>query len=117
MEKTDVECFKATKVSIFGIPCFVRNTKFIESLLSDVGMLVNGKNIVLNPERMDVSSVMIFNNILGPISLKINVCVDGETFAILMSEEPTVSMETSGHTKSESEFSSEGNGGEEVSEP
>lgn len=69
----DAECIRVTKVSLFGIPCYVRNSKFIESLISDVGMLVNGDKIVLNKERMNVTSVMIFTNILGPISLKINL--------------------------------------------
>lgn len=41
MEKTDVECFRETWVSIYGIPCFVRNIRFYETLLSNIGVVAN----------------------------------------------------------------------------
>lgn len=102
---------------MFGIPCYVRKFKFIESLISDVGVLLNGDKTVLNKERMDVTSVMIFTNPLGAISLKINACADGVSFLILVSEEPSVSMESTENTTSESDYSSFGSGEDVESEP
>lgn len=71
----------------------MRNKSFLESLLSDVGSLVNGDCLELNPERLDVTSVMVFTNHLGIISKKIKVSVDGEIFTILVIEDSTVSWD------------------------
>lgn len=86
-DKSDVECFRTTKVSICGIPCFVRNTKFIDSLLSDMGLMVNSEKIDPNPQRLDVTSMMIFTSLLRPIARKVSACVDGTNYTILISEE------------------------------
>lgn len=82
-----------------------------------MGLLVNRDKVDLNKERMNVTSIMIFTSLLGHFSLKISPCVDGEIFSILVSEEPSVSMETAENTKSESNFSTTGSRGDMESEP
>lgn len=118
-QKSDAKCYRATRVSIFGIPCFVRNKTFIDSLLLDVGMMIKGDSLEPNPERLIVISLMVFTNLLGSISKKIRPSVDGELFNIIISEDPMVYWDKTESRNSGSLYSSEGNGEDEesVSEP
>lgn len=58
--KTDVECSRATWLSIYGIPCYVRNTRFLETLLSDVGSLAITDKLEDKPDRLNVIKVLVF---------------------------------------------------------
>ncbi|XP_058775836.1 uncharacterized protein LOC131650123 [Vicia villosa] len=89
-QKKDVECFRSVWVSIFGIPCFVRNRRFCELLLSDIGVVANGEILEEQQLRMDVTNLMIFTDKLDTINLKIAVFIDGETFHCLVKEDATV---------------------------
>ncbi|XP_058768749.1 uncharacterized protein LOC131642531 [Vicia villosa] len=88
--KKDVECVRAVWVSIYGIPCFVRNRRFCEILLSDIGVVVNGEELEGNQIRMDVTNVMVFTNQIESINRKIVACVDGEMYSILVKEDVMV---------------------------
>lgn len=46
-----------------------------------------------NLGRLDVPKIMVFTNFLGPISRKIQACVNGVSFNIMMVEDVYVSLE------------------------
>lgn len=102
---SDVECARATCLSIFGIPCYVRNSRFLESLLADIGYLANPKSVDDKAEIMDVIRIMIFTNQIGPISRKINACVDGEIFTLMLIEDDSVSIDKGGLSSASSSSS------------
>lgn len=76
-KNSDAECRRVTWLSIYGVPCYMRNSKFCEVLLSGVGVLANWKNLEEKPSRLDVTKLMIFTYIVGPINRTISACVDG----------------------------------------
>lgn len=92
-------------LSIYGIPCFVRNKKFCEALLFDVGILANSKSLEEKITRMDVTKIMVFTDNMGPINKTINVSVDGEWRKILLVEDVFVSSENRDKIISDSELS------------
>lgn len=46
-----------------------------------------------NPERLEVTKIMVFTNLLGPINRKIHACVDGVSFNIMVVEDVSISLE------------------------
>lgn len=105
--KTDVECYRAVWLSIYGILCFVRNKKLCESLLSDVGIMANYKSLEENSTRTDVTKIKVFTDNMGHINKIINVCVNGEWCKILLVEDVHVTTEKRDCNNSDSEFSSD----------
>lgn len=95
-ESTDVECARAARISIYGVPCFVRNKKFLEALLSDIGVCPNLNFLNSKPSHLDVESSMIFTANLEMIRNKVSLCLDGKWINILIVEEAMVSMEEQG---------------------
>lgn len=92
---SDVECCRAAGISIFGIPCYVRNKTFIEALLSDIGSVTNIDFLTCKLERLDVLSLMIFIKCLDTIRSNISVFLDGGWINVLIVEEVMVRMEES----------------------
>lgn len=90
---TDIECTRVDKISIFGVPYFMRNKKFLEILLSDIGVCPNLDTILSNPSRLDVMSPMIFTSRLEMIRNKVTICLDGKWIDIIIVEEITISLE------------------------
>lgn len=64
-------------------------------MASDIGSYLNLDFLSCNPERLDVTSFMIFTKSLEYIRSKINVCLDGEWIQILVVAEETVKLEAS----------------------
>lgn len=92
-EPSNVECSRATKISIYGVPCYVRNKVFVEEFLSDVGFCQNLESLTNNPSRFDVLSLMIFTSSLDMIRNKVTVCLNGKWIDTLIVEETSLSME------------------------
>lgn len=94
-DPSDIECSRVARISVYGIPCYVRNKNFLEALLSDIGACSNWDPLLCKPLRLDVLSLLIFTNSLEMIRNKTYVCLDGKWINILIVEEETVSMEES----------------------
>lgn len=107
MKNSDAKFYRVAWLSIYGVPCYVRNMKFCKELLSDVGVLENCKYLEEKPARLDVIKLMIFTYIVGPINRTISVCVDGVWFKILIVEDISISMHKEEGSSSESYSSSE----------
>lgn len=105
--KTDVECYRAIWISIYGIPCFIRNKKFCEALISDIGIMANNKSLEEKALRLDVTKIMVLTEKTIPISKTIRVSVDGEWHTILLVKDTYVTSENREKLYSESEFTSE----------
>lgn len=88
-----MECYRVIWLSIYGIPCYVRNTSFLETILADIGTLANNDKLDEKSDRLNVLKVMVFTNQLGLINRKINACVDGGIFSILVMEDVSVSYD------------------------
>lgn len=73
----DVESFRVVWIYVYGIPCHVRNARFLEALLSDVGVIANFNFLERSLKRLDVFSLMIFTKSVESIQSKTNVCMDG----------------------------------------
>lgn len=97
----------AARISLYGIPCHVRNKAFVEVLISDIGLCINFDPIMGKPERLDVLSLMIFTNEVESIRSKITVCLDGKWINILIMEEAMVSMDEPKSFSEEGSMSSE----------
>lgn len=89
----DTECTRAAKISIFGVPCYVRNRKLFEMLLTDIRVCPNLDYLPSNPARLDVTYLMIFTSHLKMIRSKVKVCLDGKWCDILIVDELMVTME------------------------
>ncbi|XP_058732730.1 uncharacterized protein LOC131604301 [Vicia villosa] len=89
----DVECFRAAWVSVYGIPCHGKNRRFLESLVTDIGIIAHFGFLDLKPERFDVLSFMIFTHHLDPIRNKVNVCMDGSWVCMMVIEDVAVRNE------------------------
>lgn len=105
--KFDAKCYGAAWLSIYGIPCFVRNKKFCEALLSDVGFMANTQSLEDKPLRLDVTKLMIFTNNIEPINRMINVCVDDAWEKVLIVEDASVCIHKDDGIRSEKYFSFE----------
>lgn len=71
----------------------MRNQGFIEELLADIGVVAHNDFFKFKPERLDVSKIMVFTNLLGSINREIQTCIDGISFNILVVEDLSVSLE------------------------
>lgn len=112
-KSSDAECYRATRLSIYGVPCFVQKSRFIDELLSDIGTLINPDSLQAKHDKFDVIRLMAFTNLLGSINRKIRACVDGEFFNILVVEEASVSLDMKLSLKG-SKYSSDRRSDEEV---
>lgn len=112
-KSSDVECYRATRISLYGIPFFVRNSRFIDVLLSDIGTLINPDSLQANHDRYNVIRLIVFTNLLSSINRRIRACVDGEFFNILVVEKASVSPDTNSSFKG-SEYSLDRSANEEV---
>lgn len=74
----DSECIRATRLFVYGIPYYVRNIRFLEELLSDIGNFTKSELLEDKSDRLDVLRIMALTNFLGLINRKIRACVDGE---------------------------------------
>lgn len=74
---SDVECYRAPRMSIYGIPCYVRNKNFLEVLLADIGVCPAWDFLQSKLNRLDVLSMLIFTRNLDMIRSKVTVCLDG----------------------------------------
>lgn len=83
------------------------NSDFIDTLISDVGLLTNSEELEGSADMLDVLKVMIFTNLLGPINRKVKASVDGESFMILLVEEAFVSLDKEPRWRTSSERSFE----------
>ncbi|XP_058726994.1 uncharacterized protein LOC131598405 [Vicia villosa] len=106
-QPTDVECYRSVWVSIYGIPCFVRNRRFCESLLSDIGVVAKGDCMEGKQIRLDVTSLLIFTNLLDTINRKVAVSIEGVWYDILVKEDVTVKVGDKEESWAGSEFSLE----------
>lgn len=59
----DVECFRASSLSLYGITCYVRIARFLEVLLSDIGTIVNLDFLNNILERLDVINCMVLQTL------------------------------------------------------
>lgn len=89
----------------------MRNKKFCEALLSDVGFMENSQSLEEKSLRLDVTKLMIFTDNIGPINRNINVCMDGGWYKVLIVEDVSVSINKEDGIKSENDFSSEDSDG------
>ncbi|XP_058734228.1 uncharacterized protein LOC131605958 [Vicia villosa] len=85
--KTDAECARVAWISIYGIPCFVRNENFINLLLADIGTVVNSQSITEKPIRLDVLTLMIYTESMEQIRNKVKACIDGNWYNLLVIED------------------------------
>lgn len=90
-KKKNAECYRAVWISTFGIPCFVRNLKFVESLLADIGVVSNGETLEEITKRLDVTKLLIFTSEVDLINNQIQACADREWFNIIIKEEAQMS--------------------------
>lgn len=74
---SDVKCFKAVWISIYGIPCHVISVRFLEFLLSGIGSILNIEFLENKPERLDVLSFIVFSKSVEMIRSKVNACING----------------------------------------
>ncbi|XP_058724741.1 uncharacterized protein LOC131596144 [Vicia villosa] len=84
---SDVECARAVWISAYGIPCHVRNKRFIDTLFSDIGTVANYEWIQHASSRLDVVKIMVFSKEAEIIRNKVSVCLDGMWTNILLIEE------------------------------
>src|SRR4051812_29560853 len=76
--------------------------------MSNIGDCMEGKQV-----RLDVTSLMIFTNLLETINRKVAVSIDGVWFNILVKEDVTVNVGDKEESWAGSEFSSEEVGDDE----
>ncbi|XP_058745968.1 uncharacterized protein LOC131618827 [Vicia villosa] len=86
----DVECYRATWISVYGIPCHGRNRRFLETVLADIGIIAHFDFLNIKPERLNVLTFMVFTNLLEPIRNKFKVCLDGTWICLMVIEDLTV---------------------------
>lgn len=72
---------------MYGIPCHVRNARFLEALLSDVGVVSNYDSLESSSEILDVLSLMVFTKSVESIKSKINVCLDDIWISLMLIKE------------------------------
>lgn len=89
----DVKCFRAAKVSLYGVPCHMRNKIFLDVVLEEVGMCPTLDFLNHSPSRYDVLTLMLFTGCLDTIRRKVTVCLDGIWITILIIEEAVVALE------------------------
>lgn len=104
---TDVECFRAAWILVYGIPFHVRNARFLEALLSNVGVIANFDFLERLPEILDVISLMVFTKMVEPIRSKINICMNGNWISLMIIEEVMMNSEHEEHSSGEDSSNSE----------
>lgn len=94
-------------MSIFGIPCHVRNGRFLEAVISNIGIIVNFEFLDSKLKKLDVVTFMVFTNSLEKIRSKVNVCVDGAWNTLMIVEEEAQKNSLEGNSSGDASFATD----------